>query len=54
VRVHRSVIVNANRIVELRPRSHGDYTIVLREGSEITLSRSYRSRLEEWLGQPLA
>jgi two-component system LytT family response regulator len=53
VRIHRSAVVNTDRIVELRPRGHGDYTVVLRGGREITLSRGYRSHLEGWLGQPL-
>jgi two-component system LytT family response regulator len=54
VRVHRSAVVNADRIIELRSRNHGDYTVVLRGGSEVVLSRRYRSGLEAWLGQPLA
>jgi len=53
VRVHRSIAVNTDRIVELRPKGHGDYTLVLRGGREITLSRAYRAHLERWLGQPL-
>jgi two-component system LytT family response regulator len=53
VRVHRSTVVNTDRIRELRPRGHGDFTIVLHDGRELTLSRAYRSRLEHWLRQPL-
>jgi two-component system LytT family response regulator len=53
VRIHRSAVVNTNRIVELRPRGHGDYTVVLSRGREITLSRGYRFQLEAWLGEPL-
>jgi two-component system LytT family response regulator len=53
VRIHRSAAVNTSRILELRPRGHGDYTVVLRGGREITLSRGYRSHLEGWLGQAL-
>jgi two-component system LytT family response regulator len=53
VRVHRSTVVNTERIRELRPRGHGDFTIVLHDGRELTLSRAYRSQLERWLRQPL-
>jgi two-component system, LytTR family, response regulator len=53
VRVHRSAAVNTARIRELRPRSHGDFTVVLKNGAELTMSRGYRAQLEEWLRQPL-
>jgi two-component system LytT family response regulator len=53
VRVHRSAIVNTARIVELQPRSHGDYTVILRGGNQLTLSRAYKEGLETWLRQTL-
>ena len=53
VRVHRSAAVNTERIRELQPRSHGEYRIVLRNGTELPLSRSYRLSLEKGLRQPL-
>ena len=53
VRIHRSAAVNTSRIRELRTRTHGDYTLVLKTGAELTLSRGYRSQLEQWLQQPL-
>jgi two-component system, LytTR family, response regulator len=53
VRVHRSAAVNTARILELRPRSHGDFTVVLRNGEELTMSRGYRAAIESWLRQPL-
>jgi two-component system LytT family response regulator len=53
VRVHRSAIVNTSRIVELQPRSHGDYTVVLQGGKQLTLSRAYKTGLEAWLKQSL-
>ena len=40
VRIHRSTIVNTDRIRELRPRGHGDFTIILKDGRELTLSRA--------------
>lgn len=53
VRVHRSTIINTDRILELQPRTHGDYGIILKNRTELTLSRGYRSQLEGWLRQPL-
>jgi two-component system LytT family response regulator len=53
VRVHRSVAVNTERIRELQPRSHGDYTVVLKNGTELVMSRGFRPRFEHWLRQPL-
>ena len=53
VRVHRSAIVNIDRIEELQPWFHGEYRILLGEGVQLTLSRSYRERLHEVLGRPL-
>lgn len=51
VRIHRSAVVNTSRIAELRPRTHGDYTLVLKNGEELALSRGYRPQLETWLRQ---
>lgn len=53
VRIHRSAAVNAAHIAELRARSHGDFTVVLKNGTELTMSRGYRANLESWLRQPL-
>ncbi len=50
VRIHRSTIVNLDRIRELQPAFHGDYIIVLKDGAELALSRSCRDKLEESLG----
>jgi two-component system LytT family response regulator len=44
-RIHRSAIVNTERIKELQPFFRGDYVIVLRDNQKLTLSRTYRSRL---------
>jgi two-component system LytT family response regulator len=53
VRTHRSTIVNLDRIKELHPYFHGDFMILLKDGTELKLSRSRRSVLEERLGRPL-
>jgi two-component system LytT family response regulator len=44
VRIHRSTIVNVERIRELQPLAYGDYAVVLVDGTRLTLSRSYRQR----------
>ncbi len=49
-RVHRSAIVNLDRIKELQTESHGEVTIVLEGGRTLRWSRSYRERLEALLG----
>ena len=53
LRIHRSTIVNLQRIIELRPHSHGDFLVALRDGTELKLSRSYRQKVEASLGQSL-
>jgi hypothetical protein len=44
-RVHRAHVVNIDRIREIQPWDHGDYRIVLKDGSFVNFSRRYRSRL---------
>jgi two-component system LytT family response regulator len=45
LRVHHSHIVNVDRIRELRPWSHGEYIIVLTDGTRLASSRSYSDTL---------
>jgi two-component system, LytTR family, response regulator len=49
LRIHRSRLVHLDRIKELTPLFNGDYTVRLRDGTELTLSRTYRDRLQELL-----
>ena len=49
VRIHRSLIVNIERVRELRPLPHGDYTVILQNATELTLTRSYRDRVQRLL-----
>jgi two-component system LytT family response regulator len=51
-RIHRSTLVNVERIRSLHPLFHGDQMVVLRDGTELTLSRRYRQELEALLGRP--
>jgi two-component system LytT family response regulator len=46
VRVHRSAIVNLDRVKEMRPLFRGEQMLVLRDGTEIRMSRSRREELE--------
>jgi two-component system, LytTR family, response regulator len=48
LRIHRSAIVNIERIRELHPWFNGDYAVILRDGTQLTLSASYRDRLREF------
>jgi two-component system LytT family response regulator len=53
VRVSRGAIVNLDRIRELRPAARGEFLIRLECGQEVKLTRGYRERLEEMLGDRL-
>lgn len=46
VRIHRSIIVNLDRIKEMHPHFNGDYIVVLEDGSQLKLSRRRREHLE--------
>ena len=50
-RIHRSSIVNIDRIQELQPWLNGEYAVLLRTGARLTLSRGYREKLQETLGR---
>ncbi len=49
LRVHRSAIVNLDRIKELQPWFRGDYRVILRDGTELTLTKTHREKLESRL-----
>ena len=53
IRVHRSAIVNIESIVQLEPATHGEFEVVLKNGSRTRVSRTYRAQLEQRLGQSL-
>jgi len=48
LRVHRSTIVSLDRVREIRPLFHGEHSVVLRDGTTLTLSRGYRDRLSRF------
>jgi two-component system LytT family response regulator len=45
VRVNRSALVHLDRIKELQPTFHGDYTVLLSDGTKLPLSRNLRGQL---------
>ena len=49
VRVHRSAIVNVDRIAHLEPYFHGEYVLTMTDGATLTSSRSYSARLRDLL-----
>ncbi|WP_442887731.1 LytR/AlgR family response regulator transcription factor [Congregicoccus parvus] len=48
-RVNRSAVVNVRQVRELQPTLHGDYAVVLRNGTKIPLSRNLRSRIDHFM-----
>ena len=53
LRIHRSSIVNVDRIHQLQPWFRGDYLVLLRDGTKPTLSRGYRDRVQNLVGKGL-
>ena len=48
-RINRSAIVNLDQLREIQPAQHGDYQVVLRDGTVLPLSRSLRGRLDRFM-----
>lgn len=44
-RIHRSTIVNLNRVASIEPRFHGEYVVIMRDGTRLTSSRTLSPRL---------
>jgi len=53
IRIHRSSIVNLKSVAYLERRSHGEFEVRLKDGSHLTMSRTYRAEVQAMLGQPL-
>jgi two-component system, LytTR family, response regulator len=51
LRIHRSTIVNLDRIKELQPWFHGEYRVLLQDSTQLLLSRKYREKLRDLLGK---
>ena len=52
-RIHRSHIVNIERIRELQPWFNGEYVVFLKNGTRLTLSRGYREKLQDRVGRTI-
>jgi two-component system LytT family response regulator len=48
LRIHRSYIVNIGRVQELRPVYTGEFEVLLKDGTRLTMSRGYRSGLDRF------
>lgn len=53
IRIHRSAIVNVQKIKELQPVNSGEYIVVLKDGKELSCSRGYRSGLQGLIDRTL-
>ena len=49
VRIHRSTIVNLDRVREARGHAHGEYVLGLRDGTRLKVSRTYSDRIRAFL-----
>ena len=50
IRIHRSTIVNIDRIKELQIHFNEEHLVILKDGSELVLSRRFREKLSQRLG----
>jgi two-component system LytT family response regulator len=50
VRIHRSTLVNVDRVKEIHPLFHGDWEVVLRDGTRLTMTRTHREQAQRLLG----
>jgi len=51
IRIHRSTIVNADRLKKLSPSFEGEYAVVLSDGTKLRLSRGYHDRIRALMGR---
>ena len=53
LRVYRTTILNVERLRELQPWFSGEFIAILHDGTRLKVSRGYRGRVADWLGQTL-
>ncbi len=53
IRIHRSTIINIEKIKELEPYFNGEYKVILSNNIQLILSRNYRENFTTVLGKPL-
>lgn len=49
LRIHRSTIVNLDRVTTVAPHAHGEYVVLMQDGARLTSSRSYSAGLRRQL-----
>jgi two-component system LytT family response regulator len=47
LRIHRSLIVNIERVREIQPWTKGDYVLILQDGTRLVSGRTYRERVRQ-------
>jgi two-component system, LytTR family, response regulator len=52
LRIHRSLIVNVSRIVEVQNAGRGQFVVVLRSGDRLESSRGYYDTVKQWINNP--
>ena len=50
LRIHRSHGVNVGAVREFHPLTHGEYAVILNDGTELTSGRSYRPAIQAMYG----
>ncbi|MFZ4621372.1 MAG: LytR/AlgR family response regulator transcription factor [Bacteroidota bacterium] len=53
IRIHRSTIVNIEKIKELLPYFNGEYKVVLHNNTQVIMSRNFKENFTKLLGKPL-
>jgi two-component system LytT family response regulator len=53
LRISRSVIINMNYVREMQPWFRGNYRVIMIDGTGVTLTSTYRDRLDVFLGAPV-
>lgn len=53
VRIHRSTIINIERLKELQPWFNGEYKVILTTNTQVMMSRGYRENFNKAVGKPL-
>jgi two-component system LytT family response regulator len=52
VQVHRSALINVNRVAEIRASPQGEYLVTLANGSQVRTGRRYRDAVRSLIAQP--
>ena len=49
LRIHRSTIVNLDRVREIQSLSNRTYVVILEDGSKLESSSGYRQQIQDWI-----